>query len=509
MSDRNVNRRLYYFDVVAVLAVAIIVLGHVWTRGGSTYTTALRDVAGVWMPLLAVTLLVANRRRAYTQATPWIAAAFACLVLPTIASIFWRANSAVFMGMVVAAALLLVTGLILRTSPVREPLRRTDVFALIVVTGGICIGVALTELFLRFGSGLLSEQLQVQLAGADPSNLGVPHPSVGYLHTPNHKVVMTGRDFSAVHTTDGLGFRNAWPWPKHAEIVAVGDSLTFGQCVQDDEAWPFRLGRDLSPLRVVNLGLIGAGPQQYQRLYEAFGVKLRPKLLIVAVFARNDFWDADTFDRWLQSGRGGNFMVWRAFGQPPALDLKLSEPRGSLERLFKSTVVPAVRRSYTFALVRALQGGVEGEGSASARVYTFPGGGRVELFESDFLNKTSSAKPGRRPFRIMLESLERIRALASEHGTQVLTVLLPGKEEVHLPLLDGSTLDPTSALRAAMDQRGLEYVDLAPIFLAHAKAGEQLFYEVDGHPNPAGQSLIARVIEAHVRANAGRYGLAD
>ena len=60
-----------------------------------------------------------------------------------------------------------------------------------------------------------------------------------------------------------------------------------------------------------------------------------------------------------------------------------------------------------------------------------------------------------------------------------------------------------------MDQRGLEYVDLAPIFLAHAKAGEQLFYEVDGHPNPAGQSLIARVIEAHVRANAGRYGLAD
>jgi lysophospholipase L1-like esterase len=337
----------------------------------------------------------------------------------------------------------------------------------------------------------------------------VAHPYIGYLHTPNQAVVMTGRDFRAVHTTDGLGFRNAWPWPEQADIVAVGDSLTFGQCVQDDEAWPARVAQGLSPLRLINLGLIGGSPQQYLRLYETFGVKLRPKLLLVGVFARNDFWDADTFDRWLASGRGGNFMVWRAFGQPPALEFSLSEPRGSLERLFKATVVPAVRRSYTFALVRALQGGVEGEASASARVYTFPGGGRVELFESDFLNKTSSARPGRRPFRIMVESLGAIQALASEHGTQVLTVLLPGKEEVHLPLLDGSTHDPTSALRAEMDKRGLEYVDLAPVFRAHAQGGEQLFYEVDGHPNPAGQALIARIVQEHVRAHAARYGLTD
>jgi hypothetical protein len=168
-----------------------------------------------------------------------------------------------------------------------------------------------------------------------------------------------------------------------------------------------------------------------------------------------------------------------------------------------------VRRSYLFALVRALQGGVEGEASASAQVYTFPGGGRVELFERDFLSKTSTAMPGRRPFRIMLESLEGMHALASQQGTHVLTLLLPGKEEVHLPLLEGTAHDPTAALRAEMDKRGLEYLDLAPTFLAHARAGEQLFYEVDGHPNPKGQALIAQLVETHIRANAARYGLSD
>lgn len=509
MSDKTFIRGVYYFDLVAVLAVAIIVLGQLLTRGSSPVSVLARDVAGVWLPLLALALLAGFRRRAYTQRTPSIAMAFAALMFAAVAAIFWRASSAVFIAAIAGAALLLVAGLILRTRRVLEPLRRTDLFALIVVAGGICIGVALTEVFLRLGSGLLNEETRALLQGADPDNLGVAHPYIGYLHTPNNTIVMNGVDFRAVHHVDGLGFRNSWPWPEQADILAVGDSLTFGQCVQDDEAWPYRVAQEVSPHRLVNLGLIGAGPQQYLRLYETFGVRLRPKLVLVGLFARNDFWDADTFNRWLETGLGGNFMVWRAFGQPPRLTFSLREPRDTLDRLFRSIVVPAVRRSYIFALVRALQGGVEGETSAAAKIYTFPDGGRVELFESDFLEKTSTARPRRRPFNLVLNSLKDIHSLASRQGSHALIVLLPGKEEIHLPLLGVTTPDPTGPLRSAMDELGLEYLDLAPVFRARAEAGEQLFYEVDGHPNPAGQALIARMVQKHIQENAARYGLTD
>jgi hypothetical protein len=61
--------------------------------------------------------------------------------------------------------------------------------------------------------------------------------------------------------------------------------------VEDSAAWPAILDRALPRLRVINLGLIGAGPQQYLRVYKTFGLQLRPRLLLVGLFVGNDFWD--------------------------------------------------------------------------------------------------------------------------------------------------------------------------------------------------------------------------
>ena len=66
----------------------------------------------------------------------------------------------------------------------------------------------------------------------------------------------------------------------------------------------------------MNLGLVGASPEQYFRVYETFGARLQPKLLLVGVYVQNDFWDAGMFDLWLREGVGNNYMVWRNFGRP-------------------------------------------------------------------------------------------------------------------------------------------------------------------------------------------------
>lgn len=201
----------------------------------------------------------------------------------------------------------------------------------------IVFALVAAEVVLRLFPQLFPSATERFRLDAEPDQMGMSHPYIGHLHTPNNDLVIPIRDFQAVHHTDGRGFRNAWPWPETADVVFVGDSLTFGYGVEDDETWPAVVNAALPQLRVVNLGLIGASPEQYVRAYETFGISLKPKLLVVGLFPGNDFWDAGLFAKWLEDGVGDNYMAWRDYGRP----LK-SKPqratRSSLERFLKQNV---------------------------------------------------------------------------------------------------------------------------------------------------------------------------
>lgn len=389
---------------------------------------------------------------------------------------------------------------------------------LLAVAVSVLVTLAFAELVLRIASGLLDPQLR-QAIRATPEQAGVAHPYIGHLHRPNRTLLLAGKDFNAVHHVDALGFRNRWPWPREAEIVAVGDSLTFGYGVDDNHAWPFLLAQSLSGLRVINLGLIGAGPQQYLRLYETFGVALRPKLVIVGVFARNDFWDADLFDRWLASGVGGNYMVWRDFGRPVRVGFgaspspvrrmfsairSLAHPLEWLESVLRSDAYPLMRRSYLYNLARAAR---SSDTPVASVTFTFSNGRQLRLLPDDLTSKTAGSKAGDREFGLVVDALTRLDMLGRQNGTHVLMVFQPSKDEVYLPLLGRAVPDATEELRRAFDRQGIEYLDLLPVFRRHAEAGEQLFFEVDGHPNETGYGLIAQAVQSHVREHLKGYGL--
>jgi hypothetical protein len=306
---------------------------------------------------------------------------------------------------------------------------------------------------------------------------------------------------------DAAGFRNAWPWPEHPHIVAVGDSVTFGYGAKAEESWPAIVAQGLRQHPLVNLALIGAGPQQYLRVYETFGAALRPKLLLVGVFAANDFWDAETFDLWLKSGAGGNYIVWRDFGRPGPLRLSLRDPAGSIRSTFDRYVYPALRAARTYTLLRTIRDGLGADLAATPVYYEFAGGGRVLLSPGDLEDKSALGANTAPSFRLALDAFERLNTTARERGARVLFVLQPSKGEVYLPLLQANVPDPSSALRAAFDERGIEYLDLGPAFRERGAAGEQLFFEEDGHPNPAGYALTARLVLSHVSVGAERYGL--
>jgi lysophospholipase L1-like esterase len=324
--------------------------------------------------------------------------------------------------------------------------------------------------------------------------MGIAHPYIGHLHTPNNTFVVSGRDFRAMSHTDGLGFRNSWPWPARAEIVAVGDSLTFGYGVADAEAWPAVLAREMPSARIVNLGLIGAGPQQYLRLYETFGIPLHPAELLVGVFVGNDFWDAGVFDLWERSGVGGNYMVWRDFGRRGGSEDRLASPGARVNRLLISAAHKIAEYSQVVKLMRVMWQTARQHWSMETKEFRFADGSKLRLLPHQLVANTQGARPGRREFQITLEAFERIQRLARANGSHLLVVLQPTKEEVYLPLLDHVTLDPGRPLREAFQRLGIDYLDLGPVFRERAAAGQRLFFEVDGHPNAAGYALIAEAV---------------
>ena len=101
---------------------------------------------------------------------------------------------------------------------------------------------------------------------------------------------------------DDWGFRNALigdfglrssAVPEQVEIVAIGDSQTYGVNAPAEDAWPHQLARELSA-KVYNMGVGGTGPARYLHNLD-LALQLDPQLIIVAFYFGNDFWDVAEF----------------------------------------------------------------------------------------------------------------------------------------------------------------------------------------------------------------------
>src|SRR5262245_23023415 len=380
----------------------------------------------------------------------------------------------------------------------------------LLFAGSIVFALVLAEGILLLFPGLLSVELQ-QILQADPDNYGVAHPSIGYLGGPNKTFVIKGRDFQAVNHTDGYGFRNAWPWPEKADIVTVGDSVTFGYGVEDDQGWPALVAKALPHNSLVNLALIGAGTQQYLRLYETFGLRLHPKVLLVGFLVRNDFWDADMFEGWLKSGARGNYMVWRDYGRPKSTSLSLEQPIGHLisSLLWRGHVLAS--KSHFYNLLMYVQRYLRGYGVSKPRIFRAPDATQLQLDLGGFKYQTGMGRPGNRGFDISVQALQQLDSITRANGTKILVILQPSKEEVYLPLMAETNFDadPGRPLRVKLGELGIPYLDLVPEFRNRAAKGEVLFFETDGHPNARGYALIAELVLDHLRNDAKIYNLKD
>jgi hypothetical protein len=136
-------------------------------------------------------------------------------------------------------------------------------------------------------------------------------------------------------------------------------------------------------------------------------------------------------------------------------------------------------------------------------------GRTVELSKTGLTRLAEAVDPSRRSFQSLIESLRRLQQTAASNGAQVVVVLQPTKEEVHLPITAVMAVDPLAALRSELDKAGIEYVDLMPVFRDRASSGQWLYFAHDSHPNRVGYALIASAVHGRIVKRLPRYGPED
>src|SRR5688572_25885809 len=129
--------------------------------------------------------------------------------------------------------------------------------------------------------------------------LCVVSPTVDYLLSPrsawgNVTAVVDDPRFGSlgdprVPEHDPFGFRNP-AVPDTCDVVAIGDSNTYGTLVGWRDAWPKQLER-LSGRSVYNMSVSGWGPVNYREMLQS-ALTPQPKLVIIGLYLGNDLFDA-------------------------------------------------------------------------------------------------------------------------------------------------------------------------------------------------------------------------
>ena len=351
-----------------------------------------------------------------------------------------------------------------------------------LIPAAMFLALLLGEGLLRLHPELLPERAQIKrLFQLQTPVISIADPYLGYVYPPYYKTEIKTLDFSFEVESDEHGFRNASPWPAKADIVIVGDSMVYGWGVAKEQAWVNRVAGRLPGKRIVNLGMPGTSPQQYLRYFERFGLGLKPKLLVFGIFAGNDFVGDDIFNSWLEAGSPVNFDEWRFYGGKPP-----DRIRGVLEHslvlLLIKTVVAGIGESYGSKTVTA------GEGE------------RLHLVPAVYKRAMRLNDPSSPAFRSVVQATVETRDLARAHGIDFLAVLFPTKEAVYLPLHDAEFPSLNSPLEETLAAEGIEVVNLTEAMQRGAAGGQKLFFRIDGHPNVAGNRVIAAAMQERLGA---------
>lgn len=122
-----------------------------------------------------------------------------------------------------------------------------------------------------------------------------PHPTLGYTHLPGQfKVTLAGAySYKATNLDNTLRVTHPLntyhPVDHKREIWILGDSVTYGQSVNDEETYPWLLQERFPDYEIVNFGVMGYGTlHSLIQLREALQSGHKPQVAILAYASWHD-----------------------------------------------------------------------------------------------------------------------------------------------------------------------------------------------------------------------------
>jgi len=305
--------------------------------------------------------------------------------------------------------------------------------------------------------------------------------------------------------TDAHGFRNSLPEKAAYQIVVLGDSFTRASGVATP--WPQKLAEDIGS-EVLNLGDVGFGPQDELKVLQQYGLNKQSQWVILAYFEGNDLYDAASYEQ------ANPFIIARFARYLLTQGLEAWNDRE------QGTAQAAVAPSYRYPIRATIN-------NTDLDLTFFPP-------YISWLSISDGSLERSQNYRLVQETILKVRDLSAAAGSRFLLVFLPSKEHVYLPYLnDPETLAkvfadvPTLELNEAgsiqfteqkatpeliflnMDaqahlladfsaQQDINYLDLTSTFQKEAGAGAELYYLYDTHWNQSGHDLAAQMIAKYI-----------
>ena len=317
---------------------------------------------------------------------------------------------------------------------------------------------------------------------------------------------------------DEWGFRNQRV-PMNVDVVAIGDSHTYGNNAKMEDSWPYVAGRSTG-LRVYNLALGGYGPNQYYYLLKTKALRLKPRWILCGV------WLGDDLENAFLITYGKDYWSFLRNGEWTQTDSDIWQHE-EYSRSFKDVRTWLSRNSIVYQLV--FHGPILGQLKGASQVreaargedplitaLTLPEANIQEAFRPVRYSKNlDQHDPSiREGMRITLHLLKEMYKVSRENGAQFVVVLIPTKESVFAPYLLGHSeihlsevidkliTEEQIARNELVDlfkRDGIPYIDTLPAL--RREVGNQLYYRgsSDMHPIKNGYAVIGNEVAAFLK----------
>jgi lysophospholipase L1-like esterase len=282
---------------------------------------------------------------------------------------------------------------------------------------------------------------------------------LGWSTIPSH----TGTKKGHVFTTNSLGFRSEEVDYSRDHILMVGDSVTWGSYVGNEEHVAYLLGKYFKKYQVLNLGVSGYGIDQEFLFLKRNIEELNPKLIIVIICTNNDKMNTISNESYRKSKP--LYTVAKTIYDQYSGKAELVDPDHLTLKSRKMSKYSCINLLFYF-----------------------------QFLGNDLCSKKTLGE--KEAAYVMTGLIKKLKSLADKHHSKLLFVLSPSRSDFKE---NPRELHKLEYFKRLLDLTSSEYFNFFKYIKKQNLNVEEVFFDYN-HYTPLGNKLFAQAISGYVNS---------